>query len=458
MNLKRLNQPQNIFLVLALIFGIAFLIIIPPFMVPDEHFHFYKTYHVSEGHIFPQKDSYYFPESIKITMEEYFPLNYQYNNKTAINSIPTFLQIPLNPDKKIYSDISNIAIYPPIPYLANSIMMAIFKLFNLAPLLMLYAGRLINLLIWIVFVYFAIKITPVHKLVFLMLALMPMTLNQAASLSADSFTLGISFLTIAFLFNYAFSREKIDLNDIIILFLLIFTLSLSKQGYIPFLLFLFMIPVIKFKSKKIRALTITLIASITLIFNGAWSLLFKNSYIAIPNPAISASGQISFILADPVRFGYILLNTFHLNYKFYLTSFVGVFGWLRHLLPEKMVYIYLTALIIVALLDKSKITVTKRQKLISFLTFFIISAMVFLFEYTTWTPVGETQIWGVQGRYFIPAVPLLFILFYNKRSSFKISDRTINIKLPEYSGLIIAAFIIVFLVYTLRMLILIYYV
>jgi uncharacterized membrane protein len=286
---------------------------------------------------------------------------------------------------------------------------------------------------------------------------MPMTLNQAASLSADSFTIGISFLTIAFLFNYAFSKGTINKKDIVIMFILLFTLSISKQGYIPFLLLLFMIPVIKFENKKIRTLTLSLIGSITLLFSGIWSYLFKDSYVAIYNPAISVSGQILFILADPVRFGYILLNTIDLNLKFYLTSFVGIFGWLRHPLPEIMVYIYLVALIIVALLDKSKIIVTKRQKLISFFTFFIISSLVFLFEYTTWTSVGESQIWGVQGRYFIPAIPLLFLLFYNTKSSFKISNKIINFKLPKIAGLIIAAFIVVFLSITLRMLIITYY-
>ncbi|MGZ7069770.1 MAG: DUF2142 domain-containing protein [Methanobacterium sp.] len=457
MNLKRFIKPQNIFLALALIYGTAFLIVIPPFMISDEHFHFYKTYYTSEGHLLPDKNNYFFPESIDTTMQEFFPLNYVYNNKTAINNIPLFLNLPLNPDKKIYSDISNIAIYLPIPYLANSIMMATLRLFNLSPLLMMYLGRLINLFIWVILVYFAIKITPVHKWVFLMLALMPMTLNQAASLSADSFTIGLSFLTIAFFFNYSFSNRAINSKDIIIMFILIFTLALSKQGYIPLLLLLLMIPIDKFNNSRIRILAFTLIGSITLLFTGIWDYIFKDSYVAIVNPAISASNQIFFILQNPLQFGYIFLNTLNLKFQFYLISFVGIFGWLQIPLPEIMVYTYLAALIIVALLDKNKLVVNKVQKSVSFFTFLIISFMVFLFEYTTWTPVGASLIEGVMGRYFIPAAPLFFLLFYNRKSFIQLSNKNIDFKLPKNAGIIIAAFIAIFLTITLRMLIITYY-
>lgn len=456
MNIKRLIQPQNIFLVIALIYGTAFLLIIPPFMISDEHFHFYKTYHVSEGNIIPQKNSYYFPESIDITMQTFFPINYHYNNKSTINNVLAFLNLPLNPDKKIYSDISNIAIYPPIPYLANSIMMSILKLFNLSPLLMLYLGRAINLLIWAFLIYFAIKITPLHKWVLLMLALMPMTINQGASLSADSLTIGLSFLTIAFFFKYAFSNKIINTKDIALMFILVFTLALSKQGYVPLLLLIFMIPLAKFKNDRSRILTFTSIGLVTLLFTGLWDFIFKDSYVAIVNPAISASKQILFILSNPLQFGSILINTIILKFQFYLTSFVGIFGWLQIPLPEIMVYIYLAALVIVSLLDKNKLMVNKGQKLISLLTFLMISFLVFLFEYTTWTPVGAGLIEGVMGRYFIPASPLFFLLFYNTKSPIKISNN-IDLKLPETAGLVIAAFIAIFLSITLRMLIITYY-
>ena len=43
--------PEKAYLFLGLIFGILFLMITPPFQVPDEPQHFYRAFHVSEGNI-----------------------------------------------------------------------------------------------------------------------------------------------------------------------------------------------------------------------------------------------------------------------------------------------------------------------------------------------------------------------------------------------------------------------
>ena len=48
-------QPEKAFLVLALIFGIAILCINPPFQVPDEQVHFYKSYALTDGQSYEKK-------------------------------------------------------------------------------------------------------------------------------------------------------------------------------------------------------------------------------------------------------------------------------------------------------------------------------------------------------------------------------------------------------------------
>jgi uncharacterized membrane protein len=84
------------------------------------------------------------------------------------------------------------ALYPPIPYIASASVMFIGKLLNFSPLDLIYPARLVNLFLYTLIVYMAIKLIPVHKWVLLLLALMPMTLYEAATLSADSFTIANS--------------------------------------------------------------------------------------------------------------------------------------------------------------------------------------------------------------------------------------------------------------------------
>ena len=79
-----------------------------------------------------------------------------------------------------------------------------------------------------------------------------MTLYEAASLSADSFTIAISFLLIAIFFKLAFddTKKEVNMNDILILFVLGLMIALSKQIYIVLLLLFFSIPLYKFENRK----------------------------------------------------------------------------------------------------------------------------------------------------------------------------------------------------------------
>ena len=60
-------NPQTVFLILGLIYGISFLIITPPLQVLDEGEHFDKAVYLSEGHLIPSKSGekfgYYIPKS-----------------------------------------------------------------------------------------------------------------------------------------------------------------------------------------------------------------------------------------------------------------------------------------------------------------------------------------------------------------------------------------------------------
>ena len=218
-------NPQTAFLIIGLIYGFGFLIVTPAFQVPDEYEHFYRSLYVSEGHIVPEKlgdiSGVYVPESVKYTSDtvnqEWYTFLQEKNNKTNLTSL---LYLPFNNKNMVFEDISRIFVitYSPVPYIISAFVIDIGKSFNLAPLALMYVGRLANLLAWVFLTYLAIKITPIYKWVFFMLALLPMTLFEAASLSADSFMLGLSFLIIAVFFKYAFddSITKISIKKIYI--------------------------------------------------------------------------------------------------------------------------------------------------------------------------------------------------------------------------------------------------
>ncbi|MBP2045679.1 DUF2142 domain-containing protein [Methanobacterium aggregans] len=443
--------PQKIFLIIGIIYGILFLIVTPPFQVPDEEVHFYKSYLLSQGTFTPEKvgnqAGFHVSGVLKDTTREFRYLRYP-DSKVPLKLIFSALSEPVGTNKNvlIHPDNLNCPIpisYPPLPYVASAVVMAFLNLFNCSVLTLMYAGRLINLLVWLTLVYLAIKITPIHKWVFTLLALMPMTLAQAASLSADSFTIAISFLTIATILKYTFQTTKIGKKQIIALLLLTITLTLSKTGYFLILLLLLIIPQENFgnKMRKIVVLLSTLLTAITI--TGLWDYLLK---IATPISTINQAqnNTVTHILIDPIHFTNILINTITSNFTFYLNSFVGCFGWLNSPLPLFMVFGYLSVLILVSLLDKNQLKIKTKQKIITMIPFSIISFLIFLAIYTTWGQISAYLIGGVQGRYFIPIAPMFFLIFYNNREKIVLKGKKINLSpknLPLFIIIILSIYL-----------------
>jgi uncharacterized membrane protein len=439
-------QPEQAFLLLALIFGIAILFINPPFQAPDEQVHFYKSYALSDGQIIPEKignsSGFYIPKSTNNAYLEFRSIKFHPEDKINMINIFYFLNNPLHPNYTKFEDISNIFIvtYSPVPYLASGFAIFIGKLFSFSPLLLMYLGRIANLLFYALIVYMAIKITPVQKWVFFLLALMPMAIYIASSLSSDSFTIAISFLVIGLFFKFAFDDNKqvIDNKDLSILFILLLFIALSKQIYILLGLLFFMIPSYKFGNRKIMFLRfVSIFVPIMLVIIG-WSFLVNGLYM--PNSsAISVSGQIYFILANPLEFIFIVLNTILGNYHNFIVMFVGNFGRIDTPLPDSLIYIFIIVLSLVSILDKSRVNIVLKQKLIPLIILLIVFISVFALEFITWTPVGSVSIAGIQGRYFIPVAPLFFLLFFNKKFNYDL----------KYFNKTIIFFIILVLIFTL---------
>jgi uncharacterized membrane protein len=290
-----------------------------------------------------------------------------------------------------------------------------------------------------------------------MIALIPMTLFEVASLSADSLILGLSFIIVAVFFKFAFDRNKkyINKKDIYILFILLLLLSLSKQIYFILLFLIFLIPSQKFGGRRNMFLVTGILFTAIILISGGWNILVKDLYVPIV-PQISISGQIAYILGDPLRFPYALLKTFYYHGFSYQLLFVGNF-LLDIPLPLWWIGFYVFSIIPVAILDKSKILISRNQKLISLFIFIIVFLLVCAFVYVSWTVVGQNIIDGIQGRYFIPILPLLFLLLFKIRDFGQIKNK-LFVKIKENLNPIIIIYTSIYLLISVLIFISTYYI
>lgn len=417
---------EKSFLFIGILFGILFLLIMPPFQIPDEQAHFCRAYEVSDGHMVSLTNGTalgdYLPMSIINTFGN-FANKYNATDIKSfsqnINYINKNLKMSLNrKDTKIYN-FTNTALYSPIPYIPQSLGMLTGKAFNTSPLLMMYLGRLVNLLTWIILMFFTLKILPFGKKLFFLLMLTPMSMHQAASLSADALTNGLSFLFIALCLNLSKNVDiKIRKKDIILLIGLSVLIALCKISYLPLILLYFIIPNKKFKNKKVYYILFCIICFVCVSSNILWTKNITSDLKVILNPIASQKEQIHFVITHPFKYAIILLKTISTNGKLYITCCIGAsLGWLNINIPDSIIFSYCFILLFIILIDNDDLEQCINYKVKAIFSATILGTFVMIASslYATWTAYMAPIVEGVQGRYFIPITPLVVFLFYNKK-------------------------------------------
>jgi uncharacterized membrane protein len=417
-NLLASLTPERLLLTFGLIFGLAFLVVTPPFQVTDEYVHFYRAFQVSEGQWVGANAL--LPISLMdLAASVSRGIQFHPENKQRLGDLRAQWGKPLNVEERAVVDFRSTALYSPIPYLPQSLGIAIGRVWGVSPLVLFYLGRLFNLICWISLSYLAIRTTPVFKWVFLLLALTPMSVFLAASVSVDALTNALSFLLIAsFLYLSVGKISVIERKDIICLIVISVLLALSKQAYVLLLGLYLLIPVGKLGSWKRYFLTGLALFSFTIFAAGAWSWGVKDLYAPNPRPgmAVVPKDQILYIWNNPLQFKDLLWTTVTGQVGTWVNTFTGVLGWLDTRLPDPIYLSYPIILVFAALTDgtKDKLLTLKNKLLIALVV--VLSMFVVLTSgYILWTIVGSTSVEGIQGRYFIPVVPLMLLLLYNRK-------------------------------------------
>lgn len=440
------TKPEKIFLLIALIYGLSFLVINPPFQVFDEREHFYRAFAITDLQLMPSKlgdnSGVLISNNVQEMADQFVWLSHHPKSQLSLDDIKNNISTTFKGNRSFAIIGSAVATYSPLPYLTSSFAIFVGKSFSSSILFLMYFGRFMNLIMWCFLIYLSIKITPVNKWIFLLLALMPMTVYQAASLSADSLTIGLCFLTISVLFKFSFDHAS-EINNKVMstIFLLFLLISLSKPIYILIILLFFMIPSNKFENWKQKILIFSVMVLPITLITVTWNLIFKG--LVMPPLGVSVSAQISYIISNPVNLFAIFANTLLNSSNDIISMFIGQVAFLNGLLPFWLVYGYLLLLILTALLENKHTEITLNQKLISIFVFFSSSFLIFILEYITFTPVGQSFIEGIHGRYFIPIAPLLLIFLYNKRFNYEFKYLNLIVIISILVSLSVALFVLI---------------
>lgn len=405
---------ENMFLLIALPIGLLYCIVTPFGKIPDEITHATKSIDISMGHfvskanengeadlIYAQKLDDIFSLDNK-TYEDYFDAIKSNNNEA-----------------KVYK-FSNMALYSPICHLAPAIGILITKIFSASLIVQLYAGRIMNLLLSIFLIYFAIKYIPFNKIFVVVVALLPISMQEFASLSSDSLTIAISLFFVAYILQLRFDDNVKTLNkkNWCILIISMVTISMSKIVYLPLCLLVFLIPENKLNSRKDKILKLgSLFIGVT-ILNLLW-LLYSSRFLIEYNIGVNSREQVLFVLKNPIEYCFIMLRTLVTYFQSWWLGLVGydlgIFG--LHTINISYIFAFSLSIVLIVLFfvnEEKSIKIDKITRVIFAFVFICVVVLIFTSLYVQFNKVRNTTIIGIQPRYFVPLLLLIPIIFNNK--------------------------------------------
>ena len=276
---KKGIKIENIFLMIAPLACIFFLVTMPTFKNHDEYYHWLKAYEVSQGTLMtPQEDGVQgsmMPEGVsKVFPTDWTKLDYQ--------MMKELLDVKLNEDNKGILNAETAAVYSFVQYIPQATGIALARLVTDNVYLITYGGRIVNMIFALLVLYFAIKLMPFGKKLLLIPAMIPIAIEGFTSLSPDSMTISVAFFYIAYILHLAFGKkEQLGIKEKVILLISSIIIALCKIVYIPLVGLILIIPKEKFKNQenKNKILNFCVIAGIAVLINLVW-LAISSRYLS----------------------------------------------------------------------------------------------------------------------------------------------------------------------------------
>ena len=385
------------FVVVGIVAGLLFAVLTPPFQVPDEVGHFWRATAIAEGDVIPAAGAggtfAEIPEGAR-TLVFIFFRDIAYKPDTITHAqYRTAWEWKVQPGQRVRVKIPGA--YTAVAYAPQALAALTGRFTELHPLYTFYLGRLLNLLAFIGITAAAVRATPRLKSFFAAAALLPMPLFLAASWSPDAMTIASSYLLLALILRgVTAARDAWSAAGVG------FVVGLCKPAY-------FLISLLALSAgwkKRGAALAIILVT----LAGAALSLGHAARAQERPSaPHIDARQQLRGIAADPVQFGRVVSNEFT-RYE-YLEQMIGRLGMLEIPLPRWLIVTVLGILLLAMMTAGGEMSPALRTTaLVALLGSF---AGIVLASYLTWTPIGADRVEGIQGRYFLPLLPLAGVTF-----------------------------------------------
>lgn len=298
-----------------------------------------------------------------------------------------------------------------VSYFPATIGLLLGRVLSLGTIPCTILARFFALLSVAILVSAAVKITPVGKEIIFLLSLLPIFLQQASGFSYDGLAFGFAFLFIALCMKVKMQTYSISITDYILMLLSTIGLCACRMGMYAILICLLLVIPSRIMKKRYK---------IFLIFVGITTVLvtYGGKYLGTASETTGDEAMLNLgsPIHHPIKVGLLFISSIVENIDTYWGGIFGVrMGWSEVIPPYFCAFIFALLLLVVSLSKDGTPSLEQRSRIIYLIPPLFILAFCLLAMY-----VGENKhatewnIWGVQGRYFIPVLPLVFFQIQNQ--------------------------------------------
>jgi hypothetical protein len=432
--------PAIVFALLSLAFGSAIIVVNPPLRGPDEISHFLRIYSYSRGEFLPTTENdgrkgifverklhdrlYFFKDSgewFARSREEgvrYGPIMAEYRRVIGTSTDDVA-------QGAVFAPFAGTEGYTPVAYAPYVLAAAIGRLLGLDLPELLFLMRFLGLIVFTAVAAYAIAVTPALKWGFVLIAMLPVSLYNRVVLSADGAALSYALLITALCFRAACKPSD---GRLWARSLWMTLCVLAKQPQIVFVLLELMVGRLRELPRRWRSLAIVVLPGVVLsplwvigvsADVAAWRVREGHNY---PAEHFDPLWKLSYMWEHPYHFPLAAWTALRDWGAPLWPELIGILGW-QDIPLRPWTYLMLTVLLLLMPLEKLPLDGATRARVATMTGLAALSyiVIVYLIFFLTYTPLDSPHVLGVQGRYFVIALPVAAIFLAS----------LINLELPR---------------------------
>lgn len=446
---------EKAFLIFMLVVGTIISILIPLYQIPDESTHITMIY--EELGLNASFSTYFglYSDTMSLINNLDARVNiFDYFGNDVVLNMPAFTSAV---------SISLVRHFP------QAMGLIICSFFNCSVIVTSIVCETLAVIFSAVICYFALKLMPSRKLLFAAIMALPLCIQQNGSFSYDVVLVPLCFLLFAFILNIKIEKEKFKTTNLLFIIILVFIIAIIKIPYIIIAACIFLIPSKKFSFKFFKwefnhdswlkyrkfILPAFIIIAVLAAFmvlkmtrGNVFINLFLSSVINLPH---SIKLIAKFVILDLLRIW---------------SSYMWDFCWLN-IAPSIYYLLFIIVSVFVFNFIKYKTDKNPEFKIWEHIYIFVIFTVCFyvitisMVEHTLFLQDIDLtslsleefsqkfsqidRILGLQGRYFIPILPLLCFSFRSKALSKLFNNVNYKLYSPIYFSVICVYMVVVML-------------